>query len=226
MTALLEAASANAPAFIAGLWMTLRLLVVSTACALLLAVPLASCRMSRLPWLRWPALAYSAVFRGTPFLVQLYMVYYGPPQFAAVRQSFAWPMLRDAYWCALAALTLNATAYFAEVVRGGLINVPRGEVEAATAIGMGRGLIFRRIVLPIALRLVAPALTNEVLMQMKSTALVSTVTPLDVTGVGRRLVAATYSIDPLFIVAAVYLLMTAVLGQVGRAVETRLSRPR
>jgi len=212
------------PAFGAGLWMTLRLLVVSTLCGLALAVPLALARLSGNPFLRLPAAAYTAFFRGTPLLVQIFLIYYGLAQFAFVRDSFLWVFLRESYPCALIALSLNMTAYVGEVVRGGILGVPRGEREAALAVGMGPVLLYRRIILPRAFRIMLPALANEVVIQLKSTSLASTITLLDVTGVARRIAAATYQTDPLFLAGGIYVVMTFLIARIFRFLEARLNR--
>jgi His/Glu/Gln/Arg/opine family amino acid ABC transporter permease subunit len=204
--------------------MTLRLLVVSTLCGLALAVPLALARLSGNPFLRLPAAAYTAFFRGTPLLVQIFLIYYGLAQFAFVRDSFLWVFLRESYPCALIALSLNMTAYVGEVVRGGILGVPRGEREAALAVGMGPVLLYRRIILPRAFRIMLPALANEVVIQLKSTSLASTITLLDVTGVARRIAAATYQTDPLFLAGGIYVVMTFLIARIFRFLEARLNR--
>ncbi len=203
-----------------GLLTTLGLLAASSALGYVLAVPLALARLSRRRWVAWPALAYSGFFRGTPLLVQIYLIYYGLAQFPAVRHSPAWLVLREAWPCALLALTLNMTAYVAEPLRGGLLAVPAGEREAALAFGMGRLVTLRRIVLPRAIRLVLPALGNEALIQLKSTALASTITLLDLTGAARRLSATSYSTEPLLIAGAIYVVLSALLGQLFRTLES------
>lgn len=206
-----------------GLAVTLELLVVSTGLAMVLAVPLAIARLSANPLFRWPAFVYSAFFRGTPLLVQIFLFYYGLSQFPAIRQSFVWPFLRDAFPCAQVALTLNMVAYVAEVVRGGILAVPSGEKEAALSVGMGPGLIYRRIILPRAFRLMLPALSNEVAIQLKSTSLACTITLLDVTGVGRRLAAASYSTEPLIAAGAIYMVLAFLIGRLFTLMEGRLS---
>lgn len=206
-----------------GLVITLELLIVSTALAMVLAVPLAIARLSANPFLRWPAVAYSAFFRGTPLLVQIFLFYYGLSQFPEIRQSFAWPVLREAFPCAQVALTLNMTAYVAEVVRGGIMAVPAGEKEAALSVGMGPVLMYRRIILPRAFRLMLPALSNEVAIQLKSTSLACTITLLDVTGVGRRLAAASYTTGPLIAAGVIYMILALLIGRVFKLAEGRLS---
>ncbi len=216
--------AAAAPAFAAGLWMTVQLLVITSLIGLVLSVPLALARLSRSPLVALPAAAYSGFFRGTPLLVQIFLIYYGLAQFGFVRHSFLWDVLRYAYPCALIAFSLNMTAYVAEVVRGGILGVPRGEVEAATALGMRPWTRLRRIILPRAYGLMLPALSNEVVIQLKSTSLASTITLLDVTGVGRRLAAASYSTDPLLVAGAIYIVLTFMIARVFRGLERVFNR--
>ena len=140
-------------------------------------------RVSANPVIRVLPLAYTFFFRGTPLLVQLFLFYYGLAQFEAVRESIFWPYLREAYWCALLVFALNTGAYTTEILRGAIQAVPRGEVEAAQAIGMSRALMLRRITLPIAYRIALPAYSNEIILMLKGSALASTITLLDLTGI-------------------------------------------
>jgi His/Glu/Gln/Arg/opine family amino acid ABC transporter permease subunit len=224
LSGVLSTAAGSLPDFAAGVWMTVRLLFFSTLCGVVLSVPLALARLSKNPLLRVPASAYSIFFRGTPLIVQIFLIYYGLAQFSFVRDSFLWIFLREAYPCALLALSLNMTAYVGEVVRGGILAVPSGEREAAVAMGMGPALLYRRIILPRAFGLMLPALGNEIVIQLKSTSLASTITLLDVTGVARRLASATYQTDPLFVAAGIYVVLTYVLAQIFKAFEARLNR--
>lgn len=211
------------PTYASGLWITLQLLVISSLCGLALAVPLAAARLSRVAPLAWAGAAYSGFFRGTPLLVQIFLVYYGLAQFSFVRHSPLWVVLRAAYPCALIALSLNMAAYVGEVLRGGILAVPRGEQEAAAALGLRPLLAFRLVVLPRALRLMLPALGNEVVVQLKSTALASTITLLDLTGVARRLSAASYTTDPLIIAGLIYAVLAWMLARGTRGLERWLT---
>jgi octopine/nopaline transport system permease protein len=140
-----------------GVPMLLQLVSISVAAGAVLAVLLALARQSGIAPLDWFARGYVFVFRGTPLLVQVFLIYYGLSQFPEIRQSWLWPFLRQPYWCAILAFTLNTAAYGSEIVRGGLLAVPHGQVEAARACGMSGFLLFRRIVFPIALRQALPA---------------------------------------------------------------------
>src|SRR5262249_36466368 len=181
---------------------------LSLLLGLLLALPLAALRTAQNPLLRLPALGYITFFRGTPLLVQVFLIYYGLGQFEWVRSSPLWPLLREAWWCAIVAFSLNTAAYTAEILRGALEAVPSGEIEAARALGMSRPLVFRLIALPRAVQIALPAYGNEVILVIKSSSLASTITLLDITGVARSLVAHTYAPYEIFLVAgALYLLL-------------------
>jgi His/Glu/Gln/Arg/opine family amino acid ABC transporter permease subunit len=215
--------SENQIAFQRGVWLTLQLLLLSTASAFLLAVPLALMRVSRSKGFRRFAYAYTYLFRGTPVLTQLFLIYYGLSQFEAVRHSVLWPILRDPFPCALIALSLNMAAYVAEALRAGILGVPAGEREAALAMGMTPFQLSRLVVLPRAFRIALPGLGNEVVVQMKSTALISTITLLDLTGVARRIEARTYSTDALFVAGIVYIVLTYAISRLFRLAEWRMN---
>lgn len=213
------------PALLEGALLTLELVLVSGVLGLALALPMAMARVSDRWWLRALPIAHIYFFRGTPLLVQIYLVYYGLGQFEAVRDSFLWPYLREAYWCAIIAFTLNTSAYIAEILRGAIQAVPRGEIEAAKAVGMSPALIWRRIRLPRAFRIALPAYSNEVILMLKGSALASTITLMDLTGVARTIIARTYTPLELFLAAGLlYVLLTFLLLGVFRLVERRLMR--
>ena len=218
-----EALARQWPLFTAGLETTLELLTVSTVVGLLLAVPVALGRVSTSRLLSVPAAGYTYLFRGTPLLVQIFIIYYGLPQFDAVRNSALWPLLREPLPCALLAFSLNMGAYTGEVIRGGILAVPSGEREAALAVGMPHALLLRRIILPRAFRIALPALSNEVVLQLKATSLASTVTLIDLTGVGRRLAAKTYTTEGLFVAGAIYIALTFLVAQGFRLLEARFN---
>jgi octopine/nopaline transport system permease protein len=142
---------------VGGVPLLLQLAAFSIAAGAVLAVVLALMRLSGNAFLDAIARGYVFVFRGTPLLVQIFLIYYGLGQFPEIRQSFLWPFLREPYWCALLALTLNTAAYSSEIIRGGILSVPFGQIEAARACGMSRGLLFRRIIVPQGLRVALPA---------------------------------------------------------------------
>ncbi|MFP6850500.1 MAG: ABC transporter permease [Pseudomonas sp.] len=200
------------PKMAEGAVLTLELLAVAVIAGLILAVPMGIARASRLWYMRALPYGYIFFFRGTPMLVQLFLIYYGLAQFESVRQGPLWPYLRDPYWCAVITMTLHTTAYIAEILRGAIQTVPPGEVEAARALGMSRTKTMLYIVLPRAARIGLPAYSNEVILMLKASALASTVTLLDLTGMARTLNARTYVNMEFFFTAAVfYLVITFVL---------------
>lgn len=213
------------PQLLRGAWLTVDLVVVSGVLGLAIAVPMAVARVSRAPWVSAVPWAYIYFFRGTPLLVQIFLTYYGLGQFETVRESFAWPVLREAYWCAIIAFTLNTSAYTAEILRGAIQTVPAGEIEAAQALGMGRFATWRRIVLPRAFRIALPAYGNEVILMLKGSALASTITLLDLTGMARTIIARTYLPVEIFLAAAgLYVLLAWLIIGAFRLVESHLNR--
>ena len=210
--------------FVDGTLTTIELLLLASVAGVILAVPLALARVAGTWLTAIPAYAYIYVFRGTPLMVQLFLIYFGLAQFETVREGILWPVLSSAWWCGLIGLTLNTTAYVAEILRGGIQAVPHGEVEAARAAGMSRGLLYRRIVLPRAFRIAWPAYGNEVILLLKGSALVSTITVFDLMGVTRTVFSRTYSLDLFVFAAIIYFLLTFVLTRLFRAAERRLNR--
>ncbi|AFN76353.1 ABC transporter permease [Stutzerimonas nitrititolerans] len=202
------------PSFLDGAWLTLQLVGVSVIAGLILALPLGIARSSRHFPVRALPYAYIFFFRGTPLLVQLFLVYYGLAQFDVVRQGPLWPYLRDPYWCAIITMTLHTAAYIAEIIRGAIQNVPAGEVEAARALGMSRRQTLWHIILPRATRIGLPAYSNEVILMLKASALASTITLLELTGMARKIAARTYLHEEMFLTAGlIYLVIAFVLMQ-------------
>ncbi len=211
------------PRLVDGALLTAELVGLSVLAGFVLAIPIALFRLARAPLLWAPAYGYIWFFRGTPLLLQIYMLYYGTGQFPWVTDSVLWPVLREAYWCALISFTLNTAAYQAEVLRGAILGVPHGEVEAARACGMSGVLLFRRIVMPRAFRLALPPLGNEVILMLKGSAVVSLITLFDLMGTTRAIAARTWAFEIFFIAGALYLAMTFVLTRCFNWTEYRLS---
>lgn len=220
---LLDVISTHGDAIADGFIVTLKLLVGSCVAGFMLAVPLSVARTSENNYIRLAALAYSSIFRGTPLLVQIFIFYYGLGQFEAVRESFLWAALGDSFYCGLIVLTLNLAAYTAENIRAGILAVAHGEVEAAIAYGLSRFQRYRCIILPQALRVATPVLGNDVIAQMKATALVSTITVIDLTGVVRRLSARSYTTDALLVAALIYALTALLISLMVHWLERRHS---
>ena len=209
---------------LAGVPLLLQLSFFSIAAGALFAVLLALMRLSGNPVLDYAARSYVFVFRGTPLLVQIFLIYYGLGQFPEIRQSFLWPFLREPYWCALLALTLNTAAYSSEIIRGGILSVPFGQIEAARACGMSRGLIFRRIIVRQGLIVALPAYGNEIILMTRSTALASTITLMEVTGIASKLISETFRAVEVFICAgAIYLILNFAISRAIALLERRLS---
>ena len=197
------------PKMLAGFGVTLQLLLVSGVLGLILAILLLLMRLSGKFYLDWVAQVYIYIFRGTPILVQIFIIYYGLPQFEAVRDSIFWHILREPTGCAILALTLNTGAYVSEILRGGVLGVDKGLLEAGSALGMSARHKFIYITAPLATRLALPAYSNDVISLLKSTALASTITITDMTGIARTIVADTYAPYEVFIsLAIVYMIFT------------------
>lgn len=210
-----------------GVGVTLTLASIAVAIGFCLGLGLAVMRVSSSRLLSGFAEYYSAVFRGTPLLVQLFLFYYGLGQFDAVRDNaVAWWVIGDAMHCAILALALNTAAYTSEILRGGLMSIPVGLVEAAKAAGMSRVLRFRRIEFPLAIRQALPAYGNEIVLVIKGTSLASTITVLEITGHAKRLMSQTYAIFEIFTIAGLfYLAINMVLIFAVRRLEARLASP-
>ncbi|HEX9449197.1 MAG TPA: ABC transporter permease [Dongiaceae bacterium] len=197
------------PSLLNGLVLTVQLTVISVPIGLCLALPLGIIRASSNSWVSRLIYLYTYVFRGTPLLIQLFLIYYGLAQFAVIKSSFLWVFLREGYWCSLLAFVLNTAAYTTEIIRGAIQNVSFGEVEAARAIGMSRGLVLRRVVLPQAFRIMLPAYSNEVVLMLQATSVASLVTVMDLTGTARVIIAKSFAPYELFItIALMYLTIT------------------
>ena len=213
------------PKMLVGLGLTLELLFLSSFIGLVLAVVTLLMRISGRWVLVAPAVAFIYIFRGTPILVQIFVIYYGLPQFEFIREGVLWPFLREPFWCCILALSLNAGAYVSEILRGGVLGVDKGLLEAASALGISKTQRFIYIISPIAIRLSLPAYSNDIISMTKATALASTVTLLDMTGVARTLVAQTFAPYEIFISAAIIYMVIAWIVQKGFGMaERRMSR--
>ena len=207
-----------------GVPLTLQLAASSIVFGAILALLFALMRLSGITVLDWIARLYVFVFRGTPLLVQIFIIYYGLSQFPSVRYSFLWPILREPYWCAIIALTLNNAAYASEIIRGGLLSVPSGQIEAAKACGMSRFTSFRRIVMPLAIRQALPGYGNEMISMVKATSLASIITLMEVTGIAAKLIAESYRAIEVFVIAgAIYLVINFVLTRLLMFTEYKLT---
>ena len=195
------------PRLAQGATLTLELLAIAVILGLIIAIPLGIARSSQRWYVQALPYGYIFFFRGTPLLVQLFLVYYGLAQFDAVKNSSLWPYLRDPFWCTALTMTLHTAAYIAEILRGSLQAIPRGEIEAARALGMSRATAMIHILLPRAARIGLPAYSNEVILMLKASALASTVTLLELTGMARTIIARTYLPVEIFFAAGVFYLV-------------------
>jgi polar amino acid transport system permease protein len=218
------------PNFISGIGLTLQLLFYSIVIGMSFAIPIGLVQVTGPRWLAIPARMFCTVIRGTPLLIQLWLLYYGLgslfPMIPGIRESFIWPLLRDAFPYAVLAFSLSVAGYEGEIMRGAFKSVPRGELEAARAFGMGRFTLLRRIWLPRALQNVLPTLAGEFVLTLKSTPLAGVITVYEVYGVGTIVRQETYRVyEPLLLVAGIYICLTGIIVLFFRWLENRVPRP-
>ncbi len=214
------------PLLIEGLWLTLLLLAASLFGGALLAGPVTWLLLQPRQAVNAPARVYVWMFRGTPALVQLFVIYYGLAQFEWLRETAAWTVLREPFWCCVLAFSLNSGAYTAEILRGAINGVDAGQREAARALGLRPSQVFRRVTWPQAIRLALPPYSNEVVGMLKTTALASTVTLAEVTGIAETIAAQTFAPYEVFLAAAViYLVLAWLCERLLRWQERRVSWP-
>ncbi|MDK8463154.1 ABC transporter permease [Marinobacter sp. SS13-12] len=206
-----------------GLVTTVQLVFLSLILGLVLAVPLAIMRTSKNPLINAPVWFYTYIFRGTPLLIQLYIIYYGLAQIEGIQQTFWWDIFREAFYPALLAFTLNTAAYTTEIIRGAIVATPSGEIEAAKAYGMSWALRMRRIILPSAARRGVQAYSNEVIFMLHASAIASVVTMVDLTGAARNIYSRFYApFDAFIFVALLYMALTFLLVFAFRKLENYL----
>ncbi|MCZ4280946.1 ABC transporter permease [Kiloniella laminariae] len=214
------------PLYFEGLLLTAQLVPFSLILGFLAAIPVAIMRLSRNPLVNYPAFAFTYFFRGTPLLVQLFLLYAGVGQldgYSELTKEF--DFLKGAYFFALLAFFLNTTAYTAEIFRGAMAETPFGEIEAAKACGMSKWMILRRITIPSALRRALPAYSNEVIFMLHGSALASTITLVDLTGAARIVQSRYYAPFEAFITAGVfYFVLTFLLVWAFRLVEKHFNK--
>jgi polar amino acid transport system permease protein/octopine/nopaline transport system permease protein len=218
------------PKLVTAIPVTLALTAISCVVGNLMAVPIALARVSPNPMLWIPSYIYILLMRGTPLLVQIYLIYYGLGQVLPgtwVRHSFLWPYLRDGFWYAIFALSLNTAGYTGEILRGAIQAVPHGETEAGKAFGMSNMLIFRRITLPRAIRICLPTMSTETVLLLKSTSLAATITVMDVLGTARWLQKQSFrTYEPLIAAGIIYVVLVFILSRFLTWLERRLNRDR
>ncbi|MEM1366208.1 MAG: ABC transporter permease [Pseudomonadota bacterium] len=218
------------PRLLEGVWITIQLLVISLAAGTILSIPLGLVQVTGPRFLSWLALGFCTLIRGTPLLIQLWLIYYGLgslfPGIPGLRESFLWPYLRDAFPYAVFAFTLSVAGYQGEVMRAGFLSVAKGELEAGKAFGMSRWTLLRRIWLPRAFQNVLPTLGNEAILTLKATPLAATITVYDVFGVATIIRQETFRIyEPLLLIAGIYIVITLIITLLYRWIENRVPKP-
>ena len=213
------------PRILTGFVTTLRLVAVSLVIGAILSVPIAIARLSRNSVAAGLAYAYVYFFRGTPLIAQLFLIYYGAGEFAPQLKAIgAWGFFKDAFNCAALAFAINTAAYQAEILSGAIRTVPRGQREAADALGVHMRIAFRKIILPQALITALRPYGNEVVLLIKASAIASIVTVLDLMGQTRFVFSKTYDLSFYFWAAVFYLVTVEILSRGVSAMERRLTR--
>ena len=203
---------------------TLKLLSVSIIIGLLIGLFFALIRIKNNYILGKLAYAYSYVFRGTPLLVQIFIIYYGFGQVEFIRESFMWVILKEPYWCAIIAFALNTGAYTSEILRSAFQTIKPGFIEAGKSLGISNKIIFYKIQIPIAIRQSLPAYGNEIILMLKGTSLASTVTLMDLTGVAKYIISTTFKPIEVFIIAgSIYLFLTFLIHNIIKTLEKKYS---
>lgn len=213
------------PRLLSGSLITIQITALSVFIGFCMAIPLAVIRVSGRRIFSLPVYAFTFYFRGTPLLVQIFLIYYGSGQFHAFLASAGlWSLFQSAWFCAVLALTLNTAAYSTEIFRGGIQGVPAGEIEAARACGMSGIRLYRRIIIPRAIRIAWPAYTNEVVFLLQASSLVSIITVMDLTGVAREIAARSFAFYEIYIFAAVlYIIIVYGVLWVFKRIERRMN---
>ena len=207
--------------FLGGIWVTLHLTALALIIGMLIALP-ASLSLARKSRFSPLVGAYVYAFRGTPLLVQTYLIYYGLAQFDFVKESWAWVFLREAWWCAVIAFSLNSGAYTAEILRGAIATTPKGELEGAKSVGLSERQVTWLVLLPSAMRRALPQYGNEVVFMLHGSVVASIITIQDILGVGRTVNAKYYiAYEGILTAAALYMIITYLLVRLFRLIEER-----
>ena len=208
------------PKLLSATLVTLKLLSLSLIFGLILGLFFAILRLNKNIFLNKFSYFYSYVFRGTHLLVQIFIIYFGLGQIEFLRSSFLWIILKEPYWCAIIAFSLNTGAYTSEILRSAFETINKGFIEAGDSLGISKKIIFYKIQIPIAIRQSLPAYGNEIILMLKGTSLASTVTLMDLTGVAKYIISTTFKPIEVFIVAGgIYLFMTFIIHNFIRYLE-------
>ena len=212
------------PKLLSAAVITLKLLSVSLIIGLFIGLFFAILRLNKNIFINRFAYGYSYVFRGTPLLVQIFIIYFGLGQIEFLRSTVLWVILKEPYWCAIIAFALNTGAYTSEILRSAFQTIKLGIIEAGKSLGISNKVIFYKIQIPIAIRQSLPAYGNEIILMMKGTSLASTVTIMDLTGVAKYIISTTFKPIEVFIVAGgIYLFMTFIIHNVIKFLEKKYS---
>ena len=216
--------ASSLPKLLSAAIITIKLLSVSLIIGLFIGLLFAILRLSKNYIINRFAYAYSYVFRGTPLLVQIFIIYYGLGQIEYFRSTFLWIIFKEPYWCAIIAFSLNTGAYTSEILRSAFQTIKPGIIEAGKSLGISNKIIFYKIQIPVAIRQSLPAYGNEIILMMKGTSLASTVTLMDITGVAKHIVSTTYKPLEVFLMAgAIYLFMTFIIHNLIKHLEKKFS---
>jgi His/Glu/Gln/Arg/opine family amino acid ABC transporter permease subunit len=206
------------------LTVTLSLMLSGLLCGLALALPIGILSVEGPKPIRFFTNVHMTFFRGTPLLVQVFLIYFGLGQTDLVRHTFLWKVFKEPFFCAVLALAINTSAYTANIIRGAILSVPKGEIEAGQAFGLSTFKLYRLIILPFAFRLFLPAYSSEIIIIMKATSLASTITLLDLTGLARNIMSKTFRPFEAFIITALfYVTMAFILTRILGFLERRSS---
>ena len=203
-----------------GLDNTLLLLIISLPIGFVLSLIFALGRVSKISTISKSIAAYIFIIRGTPLLVQIYLIYFGLGSIKAIRDSFLWYLLKEPFWCGVIALTINTVAYGSEIFRGGIQSINKEQIESGKALGFGKIMMMRKIILPIAIRKVLPSYGNELILMVKATSLVSLTTYMEMTGIARKIMAKTFAPVEAFVAAGIlYLFLNFLMVQFVKYLE-------
>ena len=220
----LELMISSFPKLLGATIITLKLLSVSLIIGLIIGLIFAILRLNKNIFINRFAYLYSYIFRGTPLLVQIFIIYFGLGQIEYLRSTFLWIILKEPYWCAIIAFALNTGAYTSEIFRSAFQTIKSGLIEAGKSLGISSKIIFYKIQIPIAIRQSLPAYGNEMILMMKGTSLASTVTLMDLTGVAKYIISTTFKPVEVFIVAGgIYLFMTFIIHNLIKFLEKKYS---
>ena len=218
----LELIITSFPKLLSATVVTLKLLSASLFFGLILGLFFATLRLNRFKLVSGFAYGYSYIFRGTPLLVQIFIIYFGLGQIEYLRTTFLWVILKEPYWCAIIAFSLNTGAYTSEILRSAFETIKPGIIEAGKSLGLNKISIFTKVQIPIAIKQSLPAYGNEIILMLKGTSLASTVTLLDITGVAKFIISTTFRPIEVFIVAgSIYLFITFLVHNLIKYLEKK-----